>query len=60
MNLEKFLMLLQISLKQCSLLSVIDVDNVYYKYPDGYRAIKVVSFYVREGEKLGIICANCA
>lgn len=39
---------------------VIEVDNVDYKYPDGYRAIKGLSFYVREGEKLGIIGANCA
>ena len=39
---------------------VIEVDNVNYNYPDGYRAIKDVSFYVREGEKLGIIGANGA
>ncbi|MDI9218445.1 MULTISPECIES: ABC transporter ATP-binding protein [Clostridium] len=39
---------------------VIEVDNINYKYPDGYRAIKDVSFYVREGEKLGIIGANGA
>lgn len=39
---------------------VIEVDNVDYKYPDGYRAIKEVSFYVRQGEKLGIIGANGA
>ena len=39
---------------------IIEVDNVNYKYPDGYRAIKDVSFYVREGEKLGIIGANGA
>lgn len=39
---------------------VIEVDNIHYKYPDGYRAIKDVSFYVREGEKLGIIGANGA
>ena len=39
---------------------VIEADNVDYKYPDGYRAIKDVSFYAREGEKLGIIGANGA
>ena len=39
---------------------VIEAHNVDYKYPDGYRAIKDVSFYVREGEKLGIIGANGA
>ena len=39
---------------------VIEVANVDYKYPDGYIAIKDVSFYVREGEKLGIIGANGA
>lgn len=39
---------------------VIEVDNIHYKYPDGYRAINDVSFYVREGEKLGIIGANGA
>lgn len=39
---------------------VIEAQNVNYKYPDGYRAIKNVSFYVKEGEKLGIIGANGA
>src|SRR5574344_716063 len=39
---------------------VIEAHNVNYKYPDGYRAIKNVSFYVNEGEKLGIIGANGA
>ena len=39
---------------------VIEAHNVDYKYPDGYRAIKDVSFYVKEGEKLGIIGANGA
>lgn len=39
---------------------VIEVDKIDYKYPDGYRAIKEVSFHVREGEKLGIIGANGA
>lgn len=39
---------------------VIEADNVDYRYPDGYRAIKDVSFYVRKGEKLGIIGANGA
>jgi len=39
---------------------VIVVDNIDYKYPDGYRAINHVSFYVSEGEKLGIIGANGA
>ena len=34
---------------------VIEAHNVNYKYPDGYRAIKNVSFYVNEGEKIGII-----
>ena len=37
---------------------IIEAYNISYKYPDGYRAIKNVSFYVREGEKLGIIGAN--
>ena len=39
---------------------VIEAHNVNYKYPDGYRAIKNVSFYVNEGEKIGIIGANGA
>ena len=39
---------------------IIESYNIFYKYPDGYRAIKDVSFYVREGEKLGIIGANGA
>ena len=39
---------------------IIQVNKINYKYPDGYRAIKDVSFYVREGEKLGIIGANGA
>ena len=39
---------------------IIEAYNISYKYPDGYRAIKNVSFYVREGEKLGIIGANGA
>ena len=32
---------------------VIEAQNVDYKYPDGYRAIKNISLYVKEGEKLG-------
>lgn len=39
---------------------IIEVDHIDYKYPDGYRAIKDISFYVGEGEKLGIIGANGA
>ena len=39
---------------------VIEAHNVNYKYPDGYRAIKNISLYVKEGEKLGIIGANGA
>ena len=39
---------------------VIEAYNVCYRYPDGYRAIKDVSFYVNKGEKLGIIGANGA
>ncbi|MDV4151830.1 ABC transporter ATP-binding protein [Clostridium sp. AL.422] len=39
---------------------VIEVGNIYYKYPDGYRAIKDVSFDVSDGEKLGIIGSNGA
>lgn len=39
---------------------VIEAHNVVYKYPDGYRAIKDVFFYVKEGEKFGIIWANGA
>lgn len=39
---------------------VIEAHNVNYKYQDGYRAIKNVSFYVNEGEKIGIIGANGA
>lgn len=34
---------------------VIEAQNVHYKYPDGYRAIKNIFLYVKEGEKLGII-----
>lgn len=39
---------------------VIEAQNVDYKYPDGYRAIKNIYLYVKEGEKLGIIGANGA
>lgn len=39
---------------------VIEIQNIDYKYPDGYRAIKNVSLYVMQGEKLGIIGANGA
>lgn len=39
---------------------VIEAKNVDYKYPGGYRAIKNISLYVKEGEKLGIIVANGA
>lgn len=40
--------------------TVLRVENIEYKYPDGYRAIKNMSFEVKEGEKLGIIGANGA
>lgn len=39
---------------------VIEAHHIDYKYPDGYRAIKGISFYIREGEKLGIIGENGA
>ena len=39
---------------------IVEAYNVHYTYPDGYKAIKGVSFHVNEGEKLGIIGANGA
>ncbi len=39
---------------------IIEVNKINYKYPDGYRAIKNISFHVSQGEKLGIIGANGA
>ncbi|CDM67566.1 cobalt ABC transporter ATPase [Clostridium bornimense] len=39
---------------------ILEVDKVTYKYPDGYEAIKDISFKVKEGEKIGLIGANGA
>lgn len=39
---------------------ILDIENVTYKYPDGYKAIKDISFKVKDGEKVGLIGANGA
>ncbi len=39
---------------------IVEAYKVHYTYPDGYNAIKGISFHVNEGEKLGIIGANGA
>lgn len=39
---------------------ILELEKVTYKYPDGYEAIKDISFKVKEGEKIGLIGANGA
>ena len=39
---------------------ILDIEKVTYKYPDGYKAIKDISFKVKDGEKVGLIGANGA
>ncbi|WP_294345895.1 ABC transporter ATP-binding protein [uncultured Clostridium sp.] len=39
---------------------ILDMEKVTYKYPDGYKAIKDISFKVKDGEKVGLIGANGA
>lgn len=35
-------------------------DNVHYRYPNGYEALKGVSFHITHGEKVALVGANGA
>ena len=39
---------------------IVNVNDLSYKYPDGYLGIKNISFQIKAGEKLGIIGYNGA
>lgn len=39
---------------------VIEIDNLVFAYPDGYKAINEISFDISHGESVGIIGANGA
>lgn len=38
--------------------NILKVENIEFKYPDGYKAIDNISFDIKKGEKVGIIGAN--
>ena len=40
--------------------SFISIDNVVYKYPDGFKAIDNISININKGEKVGLIGSNGA
>src|SRR3989304_2096207 len=40
--------------------AIIDVRNLHYSYPDGTKAIRDISFSVKEGESVGVIGPNGA
>jgi cobalt transport protein ATP-binding subunit len=39
---------------------IIDVDNVYFTYPDGHEVLKGLSFHLHAGEKVALIGPNGA
>jgi cobalt/nickel transport system ATP-binding protein len=39
---------------------IIDLDNVYFSYPDGHEVLKGLSFRLHEGEKVALIGPNGA
>lgn len=40
--------------------SIIELSNVEYKYPDGFKAIDNITLNINKGEKVGLIGANGA
>ena len=38
----------------------IQIKNLYYKYPDGYEALKHIDLTLYKGESLGIVGPNGA
>ena len=38
----------------------IEIKNLYYKYPDGYEALKHIDLTLYKGESLGIVGPNGA
>jgi cobalt/nickel transport system ATP-binding protein len=39
---------------------IIHAKNLHYEYPDGFRALQGVSFFIRHGESVAIVGANGA
>ena len=38
--------------------TIIEVKNLFYKYPDGKQALKNISFEIKEGQKVALLGAN--